>query len=52
MANWAPTCTEQVWRGSDWTGRWEACGRPVKRDGRCGVHANAHDRREAKEKTA
>jgi hypothetical protein len=43
-------CTEMVTRGGNWRPIREACGRPAKRDGRCGVHANRHDRREA-EKT-
>jgi hypothetical protein len=37
-------CTAQVSQG--WSG-FAACGKPVKRDGMCGVHANAMDKRKA-----
>lgn len=33
-------CTDQVWR----EGGYADCGRPAKRDGRCGNHALRHDK--------
>lgn len=44
----ADTCPVEVWRGeSTYRPRREECGRPVKRDGMCGTHANQQDRNRA-----
>ena len=40
----AQTCPEVVYSGG-W-GSSHKCGRPVKRDGLCGLHASAKERRE------
>jgi hypothetical protein len=39
------TCPMSVHSGSVWHPR--TCGKPIKRDGMCGVHAAARDRRNA-----
>lgn len=41
----ATTCTEVYFRERpDW--KFVTCGRPVKRDGRCGIHARQHEQRQ------
>jgi hypothetical protein len=37
------TCPETVWSGDSWNGRRRPCGKPVKRDGLCGIHARSAD---------
>lgn len=40
-----PTCPVHIWRGF----QSDRCGRPVKRNGKCGVHAAADERHAAKQ---
>lgn len=41
------TCPEVVFRGQPYHERREACGKPVRRRGLCGIHANQADRSDA-----
>lgn len=37
-------CPTEVYKGDRWHARREPCGKPIKRRGHCGVHANQLDR--------